>query len=301
MSEFVLQECCVRKVAINTTKKGDKFVVTDLKPLSGEIFCAKAWNATAAQQEIKIGDVVSVDGRWDAYAGTIYLNTSSLVVVPGDASLYIDRYDAEVYEKYKAKFKTLMASICNEDYKSVLASLLNEPFYENYYFVAPAASQFHHAELGGVLVHSVEVAMLCDSICGYNDIVDPELDRDLLITGALLHDIGKCYTYEFCNGVPILNKQEYLIGHSAKGMELIGHVEAALQMDCTFLKHLVASHQGEPNFGGVKNCATKEAQILHMADMISSRLYMFNSAEYVDGKVWSNAMKQYIFGTTRTT
>ena len=141
----------------------------------------------------------------------------------------------------------------------------------NRFKLAPAAKSMHHAYLGGLLEHSVSVAELLMDICGRY----PDLDRDLLLVGAILHDMGK--TSEFVYDLVIDYSHEgRLLGHMVLGVQILEDKIAGLKKfpseEALLLKHMILSHHGETDMGAVRLPMTREAFVLHFADDLDAKM-----------------------------
>jgi len=137
--------------------------------------------------------------------------------------------------------------------------------------LAPAASRNHHACLGGLFEHTVSVARLCDIVADhYGDMVD----RDLLIAGALLHDIGKVREIGARAGFPYTDEGR-LLGHILLGLRMIGEAAAGSGLDPErrlLLEHLVASHQGRYEWQSPREPHILEGFILHYVDDLDAKV-----------------------------
>jgi 3'-5' exoribonuclease len=153
---------------------------------------------------------------------------------------------------------------------------LLQSFFEDAAFVepfknAPAAKRMHHDYAGGLLEHTVAVARLTASACD----IYPELDRDLLITGALLHDVGKVEELlQFPH--KDYSTEGRLMGHILLGLEMIGEKLASIPEISPerglLLKHLIASHHGLPEFGSPVPPMTLEGFVLNLMDDLDAKL-----------------------------
>lgn len=140
----------------------------------------------------------------------------------------------------------------------------------------PAAEQLHHAWLGGLLEHSLEVARLCEAIVR----AAPGPDRDLAVAGALLHDIGKLDAYQV-TAVFGPTDNGRLIGHILTGFHRVKIACDAVQAPpdvALHLLHIVASHHGTVEFGAAREPATREAIVVHYADELSAQLMQASEA-----------------------
>lgn len=140
----------------------------------------------------------------------------------------------------------------------------------------PAAEELHHAYIGGLLEHSLEVAHLADAIIQ----VIPGADRDVAVAGALLHDIGKLDAY-VVNTTFSASDEGRLVGHVLTGFHRVkvacaaGHAPEDLTLQ---LLHIVASHHGSVEYGAAREPATREAIVVHFADELSAQLMEVNEA-----------------------
>ena len=141
--------------------------------------------------------------------------------------------------------------------------------------VHPAAKRNHHAYVGGLLEHSLSVANSCDRLADHYRSQGAEIDRDLLVAGALLHDIGK--VRELTGGPSIgYTAEGSLLGHIVIGINLVTREAEAItglaRDRILLLQHLIASHQGKPEWESPKAPQTVEALILHYADDLDAKL-----------------------------
>jgi len=142
--------------------------------------------------------------------------------------------------------------------------------------VWPAAEELHHAWLGGLLEHSLEVARVAESIVQ----VIPGPDRDLVVAGALLHDIGKLDAYEVEASFSASDEGR-LLGHVLTGFHRVKVAADAVQTPADLsvhLLHIVASHHGQIEFGAAREPMTREAIVVHYADELSAQLMQANRA-----------------------
>ena len=241
---------------VNTT--GGSYFSVELRDASGAI-TAKKWDATIEDEQIFIaGNVIAVTGETNKYREQLQLKILSAELVG------LDDIDVERFVKAPPiskdelikKFKNYMASVKNEDCQKLLNYFVNK-FGENL-FSYPAAVSIHHEYSSGLLMHSLTMADIASSLCEIYD-----ADHDLVITGCLLHDMGKLIELEG----PIVFK------YSTEG-KLLGHIsimaaeirKAAEELKITseiplLLEHMVLSHHGQLEFGSPVLPSTKEAQL----------------------------------------
>jgi 3'-5' exoribonuclease len=159
------------------------------------------------------------------------------------------------------------------------------------YRVHPAAKRNHHAYLCGLMEHSVSVAALCDRMAEHYAAQGVRLDRDLLVTGALLHDVGKVHELK---GLPAsgYTTEGQLLGHIVLGIQLVAEQARAVgDLDperLLLLQHLIASHQGRPEWDSPRVPQMREALVLHYADDLDAKLNQAGALlEGVPGGEWS--------------
>ncbi len=181
--------------------------------------------------------------------------------------------DDSQLELAKNYLKDTIETIEDTDLKLILEEFFkNEEFLE-IFTNSPAAKIHHHNYSGGLLIHTIEVVKICENLCNIYE----KLDHDLLITGALLHDIGKIETYE----TKIENIQikfvGYMLDHIYIGANMVDNVASEIGVDDdTRIKliHMILSHHGETSLGWGSTVDPKipEALALHYADDISAKI-----------------------------
>ncbi|MBV5267409.1 MAG: HD domain-containing protein, partial [Burkholderiaceae bacterium] len=136
---------------------------------------------------------------------------------------------------------------------------------------APAAKKMHHAYIGGLLEHTLSMAILVDRLAGHYTGVD----RDLLLAGAILHDIGKIREFEFSSHIDYTSEGR-LLSHIVIGLQIIDEkmklIEDFPEEQAVLLKHLVVSHHGVKEFGSPELPKTVEAVLLNHIDEIDSKV-----------------------------
>ncbi|MCD7781356.1 MAG: HD domain-containing protein [Methanosphaera sp.] len=191
------------------------------------------------------------------------------------------KYDMENFirksqnpQKEEEYLENIIESIDNPDLKELIETIILEPSFYNDFKKAPAAKIHHHNYPGGLLVHTNEVVKICESISEiYEDI-----DRDLLITGAILHDIGKVETYEYDNNDNIsINEDGYLLDHIYVGTRIIEKTTESIGLDGELRRkiiHMILSHHGDTSLGWGSAVSPRipEAMVLHYADDISAKI-----------------------------
>lgn len=188
-------------------------------------------------------------------------------------------------EAYKARFLKLVAQVGRAPLRELLGEVFSGSRWEQF-LRNPAAKRFHHAYIGGLLEHSVDVAEVALSIAT----TVPGVDRDMIIAGALLHDIGK--TDEISSEIGFsYTEAGHLVGHIAAGVMIIDAAARSVQLlpeaDRRSLLHVVLSHHGSRDKGSPVSCATREAVIVHYADELNAVLQQFVETGDKEGQGWN--------------
>jgi 3'-5' exoribonuclease len=197
-----------------------------------------------------------------------------------------------------------VASLSNPDLKRLLAALLADPAIAQAYREAPAARQLHHAWLGGLLEHVVSLLGLADNIAAHY----PLLDRDLLVTGVILHDIGKIRELSWEVGFDY-TVEGVLLGHIQMGVDLVEKTIAGLPdfpgRLQTLVLHMILSHHGKLEFGSPKLPMIPEALALNFIDDLDAKMQAVSiefeksiregkGPDEMTGKVWALDQRQLL-------
>ncbi len=224
-------------------------------------------------------DYIDIVGDVTSFQGQLQLNVKRVrraqegEYEPSDY-LPVSKYDIE--EMY-AELKALISSVKNEYLKKLLNSFFADEEFAKIFKNHSAAKTMHHGFVGGLLEHTLSVAKNCEFFAGRYEI----LNRDLLITAALLHDIGKV---DELSAFPANNYTDdgQLLGHIVIGtvmikehIRMIDSFPAKLESELT---HCILAHHGELEFGSPKKPALVEAIALSMADNLDAKMEMFTEA-----------------------
>ncbi|MCK5112841.1 MAG: HD domain-containing protein, partial [Thermoplasmatales archaeon] len=171
--------------------------------------------------------------------------------------------------------KKHIKEIKNEQLKNLLSMFFDDPEFVNEYIHSPSAMSHHHNYVGGNLEHAIGVIRLCKNICEMYS----GMNRDLLICGAILHDVGKLKEYKYGAAIDMTEEGNF-IGHIVMGdrwiKEKIEEIrnngnEFSKELE-TWLSHLVLSHHGRYEFGSPRMPKIVEACVLHYADLMDSQV-----------------------------
>lgn len=235
---------------------------------------AKIWNwsSPSVPASGNIIDVVAVVGEWQGKKQlTVEDFRDSMEHTADD---FKEKAPFDLIE-YQERLSRLHDNIGNEVLSDVVYKLIYGNNFESF-ISAPAAKGIHHAYVGGLLRHSVEVAETGLAIASCY----PGVDTDLIIAGGLLHDIGKLLTYVSANGsigmTPIGSALDHIIIGGSMVDALTTEENAAT---LTLVKHIIASHHGKLEWGSPVTPICKEALIVHQADMLSSSMDTITEAD----------------------
>ncbi|MBR0439595.1 MAG: HD domain-containing protein [Bacilli bacterium] len=255
---------------------GAAYLNLELKDSSGSIN-AKKWEVSLQDEEIfKVGNVVSIEGEVLKYKESLQIKILSAEAVnPSDIDVvkFIKQPPVNKEELIK-RFNAHVESIKNEDCRKILDYLIKR--LSPKIFEYPAAVSVHHDYASGLLMHTVSMADHGVYFSNYY----PDVDKDILLTGILLHDLGKTIEFEG----PIIYKYSLegrLLGHISLMVSEIRRAAEGLKITSEvplLLEHMVLSHHGQIEFGSPVLPMTKEALLLSMIDNIDSKMVIVEKA-----------------------
>ena len=270
---------------------GSWFVRGTLEDPSGAIgfICFNAESVARIKELTEaVPAVVSGQVQADRYGGEgklQFLADYIDLLPPGKDVSHLLPAASKDMEEYKQKFLKLVAQISRPPLRELLGEIFSGSRWERF-IRNPAAKRFHHAYIGGLLEHSVDVAEMALAVAA----TAPGVDRDMVIAGALLHDIGK--TEEISADIGFsYTEAGHLVGHITAGALIID--AAALQVqflseaERKSLLHIVLSHHGSRDKGSPIGCATREAVIVHYADELNAVLQQFVETAEKEGAGWN--------------
>lgn len=264
----------VARKDMGLSKTGKAYVNLRLMDSTGSVE-GRIWdNADELARGFQKDDVVSVKGYAVAYQGGIQLNVNSVIVAPEGAYSTREFLPASTREPDEmiAALDALIAGVKNAHIRALLEAIFNDADVRLRFQTAPAAKVMHHPYLGGLLEHVL-------SICGLSRKVSEHygkgVDVDLLIAGAMLHDIGKIYELSYSKSFDYTDEGR-LLGHITLGIALIDDKVRGIEKFppelLVLIKHMILSHHGHLEFGSPKRPKTTEALILYYLDDLDAKL-----------------------------
>ena len=290
---------------IRATRDGKPYLRVELGDRTGTIE-ARMWdNFEEVAGTIERDDFVKVQARVELYRNKTQL---ALDRIRRAAPAEIDPADyfphtTEDVEQLYAQLREVVASVENPWLRRLLVSVVEDPEMIPQLKRAPAAKTMHHAYLGGLLEHVVSLCGLCRRVAAHY----PEVDLDLLLAGAVLHDIGKIeeLSYERSLGYTTTG---LLLGHIGLELELITkNIDALEGFPAelkTLVQHLLISHHGRYEFGAMKPPMFREAVLLHYLDDLDSKMGAMRAllaSEKGEGEwtAWSGALERRLLRLER--
>lgn len=268
----------VHEVRRAEAKNSKPYLRMTLGDASGTID-AFVWDEVERWEPVCLVDsVVGVRGRVASFQDRLQLKVHSvdaLRVDPGDYALLLPT-SPRPRDRMEAELDALVASVGDRGLRGVLRRCLGRGTeLGRLYRVHPAAKRNHHGYIGGLLEHSLSVAGACDRLVEHYRAQGVELDRDLLVTGALLHDIGKVRELRPPPAAGYTTEGR-LLGHIVIGIQIVTReaetVEELSDERLLLLQHLIASHQGKPEWDSPRTPQMLEGLVLHYADDLDAKM-----------------------------
>lgn len=255
-------------------KSGELYLALTLGDRTGHIE-AKMWDNVPDHINIfEQDDFVKIRGLINKFNGRFQLTVHKLRSIE-ESEVDFDDYLPRTAKDIPALWATLadfVASFRDPHLKALIQAFMADPEIERAYKNAPAAKTLHHAFIGGLLDHVVSLFQLCDLACrNYPETIN----RDLLLAGAFLHDIGKIHELTFARSFTYTTRGQ-LLGHMIIELEML-HQKIAQLPDFPekykiLLEHLIISHHGKYEFGSPKMPMFPEALMLHYLDDLDSKI-----------------------------
>ena len=267
--------CLVKSIEKKVNVKGVPYLDLVLCDKTGEIN-AKLWDYKEfIHGEYSVGELIKIRGTVTQYNGADQLRIDKIrAVAESDA---VDINDFVPSAEYPGRLMldniySYIDSISDIQIKTLTKALIRDC--EEKLLFWPAAYKLHHAMRGGLLYHTLSILRLADSVCN----IYPSVDRDLLVAGAVLHDICKIDEFDISPAGIVTN-------YSVRG-ELLGHLvmggmkiqqkakQLGIEGECvTLLEHMVISHHGTPEFGAAVRPMFLEAEILSQLDTLDATVF----------------------------
>ena len=282
----------IRKLELRTTKTNRQYLTMDLGDKSYALNANMWENFETISNCIKSGDVIKVSGAIEEYQGNLQIKINSISALRPDENIS----PSEFLQKSKKdsiqmmnKFLERIENISTSYLKSLMRLIFGGENLEKF-SNAPAGKTWHHSYIHGLIEHTLEVIDICDLMCD----IHPEINRDLLICGAMMHDFGKTEELKYKNMFEYSDKGK-LIGHIVIAAMLINEEAKKIPGFPEELKncliHIILSHQGKLEYASPVIPKTLEAITLYHADELSAKANAYKNALATQTKAdskWTN-------------
>lgn len=269
---------------LRTTTTGSLYIHAVLADQTGQLI-ARMWNASqTVYDSMPESGLLRIRGRVETYKGRPQLIIDGVRTVASDEvdpTEFLPRSKHDIEEMW-SRLKSVLRTVENPDLLALLGAFLNDAAFAESFKRSPAARTNHHAFLGGLLEHTLNLLELAVLVLPRY----PEVSRDLVLAGVFLHDAGK--TAELaCDTSFNYTNEGQLVGHIVQAAIWIHQRAAALEANSgkpfprevlNALTHIIVAHHGQYEFGSPKLPATREAVFVHYLDNLDAKLTMMNAA-----------------------
>lgn len=284
----------LRKCEIKLTKANKQYLFIELGDKSITIG-ANIWeNFEPFYKSVIPGDVVKVMGNMDDFQGTPQIKVISISKAKPSSGILPEDFlptSKRDFEEMKKEFFSRVEKISSSFLKQLMKQIFNEENFKKYSKV-PAGKAWHHSYIHGLLEHTLEIIKICDLMCD----IHAEIDRDLLICGAMMHDFGKTEELSFEGTFDYTDKGK-LLGHIVISAMYVNEESKKIQGFPDNLKncllHIILSHQGKLEYASPVVPKTLEAITLYQADELSAKVNAYKSALSI-GTSSENKWTKYI-------
>ena len=273
VNQVVVSSFMVTYKELRQKKDGDYFLSLTLSDKTGDLLAIMWDNFQEIADSVEVNDFVKAKGSIGIYNNRLQMIIQRIKKLSEDEVNPAD-YLPSSGEDPEAMFQRLqevISSIKNSHLRRLLEQIFGDDETARKFKLAPAAKGLHHIYLGGLLEHTLSVVDLCQMVCQHYQ----ELNRDLLITGAILHDLGKIDELSYSRSFNYTDEGR-LLGHILmqcqmvdKEMDKIEGFPSELRLQ---LLHLLASHHGSYEFGSPRRPKTLEALVLHYVDDMDAKV-----------------------------
>ena len=269
ISMFLLLDNVVRGIATS----GKAYLTLYLKDKTGSID-GKIWEVKEDSENLKAGKMIYVEGTLLDYRGKLQLKIRNYRMATDEDNIDIQDYiqiapvpkDVMINE-----LNYFLKEIGNDNLRTVTIELLNK--YKKQFVSYPAAKSMHHDFYSGLIYHTTTMLKIAKALVA----IYPSLNKDLLYSGIILHDLGKTIELSGPVGTTYTLEGE-LLGHIVIMSDEVARMADKLGIEAEeiiLLRHMILAHHGKYEFGSPKLPMIKEAEIIHFIDNIDARMMMF--------------------------
>lgn len=286
----------VKSKTLTTARNSKPYLALTLSDKSGDVD-TRIWDdVDHLSKTFDSGDFVAVAGKAHQHQNRLQLTVSHLTPVPVAQVTLADYFPVSPDDR-EAQYAELIGRFQqaqNVWIGTLAVNLLSNPEIAEGYKLCPAAKTVHHAFIGGLLAHSLQLVRLMDVMAPFY----PDLDRDLLAFGAAFHDFGKIYELSYRRNFGYTDEGQ-LVGHMAIAISLVDReiqkIEGFPPALEWHIKHLILSHHGRLEYGSPKRPATLEALMVSAMDDLDSKLQSVQAlmATEVNASRWTSMHRAY--------
>jgi 3'-5' exoribonuclease len=269
----------VRGKTLREKRDGSYFLSLELADKTGTVSAILWDRVEEVNRSVRRDDVVAVTGIANTYQDRLQITLSAVRKAAGkdvDPRDFLPVTPRDI-EAMRERLLSFARGIENRFLASLVRGVFEDPDLGTRFLKAPAATRIHQPYLGGLLEHTLNVVEICEHLKG----TYPGIDADLLLTGAILHDVGKIEEYEYERTIGTTDEGR-LIGHLVLGFDLIDQRAREIQGFPAELRlklgHMILSHHGELEWGSPKVPMLLEAILLHHADNLDAKVDIFKRA-----------------------
>ncbi len=266
---------------LRANRQGNLYLHLDLRDKTGTV-SARLWNVTEEQAaRFEPGDYLATRGKVQVFQGALQVILSHIEVISSagvEPAEFLPQATRDV-PKLTTRLRELLMGLGDPHLRALGECFLIDDAFVARFTAAPAGVKNHHAYRGGLLEHTVTMMTAGERIADLYD----ELNRDVLLMGIFLHDVGKVDELSYDRSFAYTDEGQ-LVGHLVQGVVLLRE-KVARTADLTGepfpdelllrLEHMIVSHHGAPEFGSIKLPMTPEAVALHYLDNLDAKLHVF--------------------------
>ncbi|MGC8549204.1 MAG: 3'-5' exoribonuclease YhaM family protein [Acidobacteriaceae bacterium] len=296
---------CVAQKSVRNKKDGAPYLALTLADSSGQIEC-RMWDAGEASEFVQ-GDVVKIRGQVSRYKEQLQITADRLrKAAAGEYSVadFVPATERDVDEMW-AELEEWVSTMKDADFARLARTFLDDADIRSALQEAPAAKALHHAWIGGLLEHILSLMGVADAVVRRY----PGANRDLLLTGVLLHDIGKLKELRWATSFEYTLPGQ-LLGHITIGVRMVEEKIAVLgdfpEEKRVLVEHMILSHHGRYEFGSPKLPMIPEAILLHYLDDMDAKMQTMqvefaraatNGRDAADMTDWVRSMERPVLNT----
>jgi len=272
----------VQSKELRKGRSGGCYLDVRLQDSSG-VIAGRYWDADGVAFDFEVDDLVLVKAQAEAYQDNLQLRLGSIARYggPSDVRDYLPRSSREPEHVYAALVERVRRM--PEGYiRRLLLAVTGDPEIARRYKLAPAATLHHHAYLGGLLDHVSSLVEIGDLVCDHY----PALNRELILAGLVLHDVGKIEELQYDHAFRYSTRGQ-LLGHIVLGLEIVRGKIAQIPDFPPGLRdrieHIILAHHGKLEFGSPREPVFPEALVVHYLDDLDSKLESMRAQYRADG------------------